>query len=324
MNRLMERIIYALILITALALVSIPVHSQDLDSELEHIGSVPTVISANHISSGLHEHSALDLSPNGNYAIWTISLSGHKIILQINKSESGWTKSEVASFSGQYRDEYHFFSPTGDTVFFMSYRPKNVGGAIQKHFIHWMATNIEGKWTEPMINYDFHKELWAYSMGKNQSVYGWCNLDTTKQDADIYYQKYINGKYTKPELLSDSINSEAIEYCPCISPDGSYLVFGRMGTGNEDGLYISYKKEDNSWTNAKRLTNEVNQGYAERFPKISPDGKVLFFNRQLLRYTSFSEQRLNYRDVMKLHLSAPLSGNGDIWGVSTDVLKDVN
>jgi len=296
-------------------------YSQNLENELSNIGVSPVVITTNNISTGLHEHSALDISPNGSFAFWTISLSGHKIILQLQKVNNEWSEPTVAGFSGQFRDEYHFFSPSGDSVYFMSYRPAFIGGSIQKHFMHWMTSFNGEKWTEPKINYDFHKEFWAYSMSKDKSVYGWCNLDTTKKDADIYFQEQFDGKYKEPELLSDSINSDAIEYCPCIAPDGSFIVFGRMGIGKMDGLYVSFRKSNNTWTQAKRLPEIVNQGYAERFPKISPDGKILFFNRQKLNYIPFTKGRLKYEEIIEQHVYSPLNGNGDIWGINTEILK---
>jgi hypothetical protein len=256
-----------LLLIQIFVIFFISSYAQDLEADLKKIKLEPGLITAHNISSGLHEHSGLDISPKGDFAFWAISLKGHKIILQLKKENSKWSEPEVAKFSGQFQDEYHFFSPTGDTLFFMSYRPVKEGEDIRKHFTHWFTVFDGQDWTTPIQNKEFHQELWSYSMDKNNIVYGWCNLDTMKNDADIYFQKRVNGKYKNPQLLSDSINTDAVEYCPCISPDGNYIVFGRMGTGNKDGLYISYKKNDSSWSTAKRLPAEINKGYAERFPQ---------------------------------------------------------
>jgi ribosomal protein S30 len=56
-------------------------------------------------------------------------------------------------------------------------------------------------------------------------------------------------------------------------------------------------------------------------PKISPDGKILFFNRQSLEYSPFVKNRLNYQDIIESHVNSPLNGGGDIWGISTKIFE---
>lgn len=288
----------------------------------QEIGVGSLLFEPNLISTGLHEHSGFDISPTNDIALWTISLNGHKIILQSIKTNNKWTKPTVASFSGQYRDEYHFFSPDGNTVYFNSYRPENEKDSIKSKFLHWKVKRDGDNWEQPKRNFSWHPDLWAYSMSNSETVYGWAGIDTSKRDADIYIQKKINDKYSDPIRLSDNINTDAIEYCPFIDPEEKYILFGRMGTGENNGLYISFKQENGEWEKAKRLSTEINKGFAERFPKVSPDGKVLFFNRQVASYKVFSESKLNYTQIMEKYVHNPSNGNGDIYCVQMhNILK---
>jgi hypothetical protein len=87
---------------------------------------------------------------------------------------------------------------------------------------------------------------------------------------------YIN--YTK---LDTNINTIYTEGTPYISKDGSFLIF--TSAGRDDGigmmdLYISFKNEDGSWTKARNMGEPINlPGQITRFPRMSPDGKYLFY-----------------------------------------------
>jgi Tol biopolymer transport system component len=94
---------------------------------------------------------------------------------------------------------------------------------------------------------------------------------------DLFYSKYENGKFSDPVKLSEAINSPYAEGKPFIAPDESYLLFIRYdmpaSIDGGRGLYISFKREDGSWTPVK------NTNLNGSLPKITPDGKYLFFSK---------------------------------------------
>ncbi len=65
-----------------------------------------------------------------------------------------------------------------------------------------------------------------------------------------------------------------------ISRDESYLIFqlpnGEFGYHD---LYISYRKNDDTWTNPKNLGSPINTNYYDVAPYVTPDNKYLFFKR---------------------------------------------
>jgi len=78
---------------------------------------------------------------------------------------------------------------------------------------------------------------------------------------------------------------------PCISPDGSYILFDVEGGKH---MFVSFKNSNGSWSTGIDLTNygfDINAGG----PYLSPDGKYLFF-----------------------HL------DGDIWWVDAQGIKNLN
>jgi Tol biopolymer transport system component len=66
--------------------------------------------------------------------------------------------------------------------------------------------------------------------------------------------------------------------------------------GNSD-LYISFKKEDGSWTKLKNMGNKINSPETDYCPMLSPDGKYFFF-------------------------TSKRSGNGDIYWVDAKIIDD--
>ncbi|MEK6480687.1 OmpA family protein [Catalinimonas sp. 4WD22] len=99
-------------------------------------------------------------------------------------------------------------------------------------------------------------------------------------DEDIYIsKKQADGLWSKPEILSENINTRANEGTCTISADGRTLIFtacqDRSGFGSCD-LYISYKIGD-EWTVPKNLGNKVNGSSWESQPSLSADGNTLYF-----------------------------------------------
>jgi tetratricopeptide (TPR) repeat protein len=89
----------------------------------------------------------------------------------------------------------------------------------------------------------------------------------------------VDGKYLEAERLPAPINSYYYEVDPFVAPDGSYLLFGsdRPGGYGLMDLYISFRKEDRSWTNPFNTGSELNPFCMPTRMSITPDGKYFFF-----------------------------------------------
>ena len=81
------------------------------------------------------------------------------------------------------------------------------------------------------------------------------------------------------EFRSLSTNTKAYEDGPYIHPLEEYLIFESDRVGSIDNsidLYISFRK-DNQWTEPVNMGPKINTSFSERFARVSPDGKFLFF-----------------------------------------------
>lgn len=109
-------------------------------------------------------------------------------------------------------------------------------------------------------------------------------FDEFKRDltGDIRYSRVIDGKYEKPKLLNRKINTGK-SFHPFIAPDESYLIFDstREGGYGDSDIYISFRQQNGSWGNPINLGDKINTKAWEASASVTPDGKYLFFNRNM-------------------------------------------
>jgi|GEM_PF-1315569 len=95
-------------------------------------------------------------------------------------------------------------------------------------------------------------------------------------DDNIYTMKFVNGKWTNPQILSPQINSSRKEASIGISPDGKKLLIYRddFGDGN---LYYSNLDENGEWGKPKKFPSPINSSALESCASLSADGNTIYF-----------------------------------------------
>ena len=94
------------------------------------------------------------------------------------------------------------------------------------------------------------------------------------------YSRLINGKYETPIKMNESINTGKYIAHPFIAPDESYLMWDAEIEGQSTpDIFISFRKKDGSWGSAINMGDKINTAAYEQRPRVTPDGKYLFFWR---------------------------------------------
>lgn len=235
--------------------------------------------------------------------LYNAQYKGQWSIFLTREINGQWIKPKPIGFTSGYTDRDFTISPDGQKIYFGSNRPRKKNGEPLGALDIYMSERIdEATWTEPInlgsvVNSDLGENY--PSVANNGNLYFFSNREDSLGGCDIYVSRFIAGSYLSPKNLGSAINSAQNDWDSFIAPDESYIIFSSQNRddtlGGQD-LYVSFKKEDGSWTNARNMGPGVNSKAGEICPSVSLDGQYIFFT---------SRRR----------------GKADIFWVSIDILK---
>ena len=246
-------------------------------------GMVAELFAPGIISTPLYEHCAPAFAPDGSTVLWTVVDSQYRSHMMEMKFEDGqWSKPGRPTFADSTADDYYpSFSSDGKKLYFSSRRKVPSGYPETRDMRIWVVERKMKTWGAPMP-FDTTAspgQEYAHSLSKDGNVYISSPLDGGSS-FNIRTSKKLNGSYTQSALLPFNINSVGYEDGPYIAPDESFLIFESdrpESAGGSIDLYISFKKEIDQWSLPVNMGPKINTGASERFARLSPDGKYLFF-----------------------------------------------
>ncbi|WP_082433316.1 alpha/beta hydrolase-fold protein [Flagellimonas eckloniae] len=213
----------------------------------------------------------------------------------------------------EHRELSGFFSPDLKEFYF-----NRNGGSYEKHALV-VFKNIENQWSESYVMPRIGRPVFSpdgktMHLGKKYMVRtetGWSEVkslgsyfddirimrltssskgtfvfdEVGSKDGDgvIRYSRLINGKREAPKPFGKEINTGKFNAHPFIAPDESYMIWdGERASGYGDSdLYISFQEKDGLWGEAINLGSSINTEAWESTAFVTPDGKYLFFNRNV-------------------------------------------
>ncbi len=205
----------------------------------------------------------------------------YESILCTRVQADGQAATETPAFVRNFRFQKDKFigepmlSADATQLFFVANYPPDI----------WVATRRTNEaWGEAVklpapINSDAAE--WSPCAAASGALYFCSTRNRSEGDGRIYRCPKVNGAFKEPELLKGEFNEEAAGD-PALSPDEKTLVFAstRQGGQGHNDLYISYRQPDGTWSKGYNLGPQVNTAGEELGPRISPDGKYLFFYRR--------------------------------------------
>ena len=283
----------------------------------------PTIFAKGILSDGLSNRD-FTISPNGDEIFFTLQQARFvsSTILHLVKKNNKWTKPEVASFSGRFRDLEAAFSPDGQSIYFSSDRP--LSGDKSKDFDIWRVKRLpDGQWAEPenlgaAVNSD--KNEFYPSITKSGNLYFTVEAPYGKGSEDIVICKLTGSGYSKPESLPEDINTKYDEFNAFVDPDEQFILFSSYGRPDDMGggdLYISHKDSKGDWMAVKHLPPPINSASLDYCPFVTWDNRYLVFTSNRLN-AEFKNGKV--KDYQKLNELLKNVGNGwdDIYWVKLD------
>jgi len=174
-----------------------------------------------------------------------------------------WVKSEVSLRVGQ-----PIIAPDGKTM----------------HLGRRYKERIGTRWSDvKFLAPPFEDMMIMRLTASMNGTYYFDTYDDKNSSFPIRYSPLIDGKREAPKILSKDINTGTHISHPFIAPDESYLIWDakRKGGYGDSDIYISFREGDGAWGKAINLGDKINTGAWEAAASVTPDGKYLFFNRNM-------------------------------------------
>ena len=185
--------------------------------------------------------------------------------------------------------DYNAYVDAGEKVlYFSSKQQANAGGQPDfdgyKMADVYCAERVNGKWQsakrlQAPVNSGLQEDVVsASSDGETLLLY----FNNEKGFDDIFITHREKKQFTRPELLSLTVNSPQVEEAAAISPDGNWIFFSSDRPGGYGGMdiYFSRRLPNGEWSNAKNAGPSVNTEYDDSYPYLAPDGVTFYFSSQ--------------------------------------------
>lgn len=253
-------------------------------------------------------------SPDGRY--WTIVASHFR--------DGRWRKPEVAPFSGQYNDADPTFSRDGNTLYLASNRPVDGRAHADTDIVvahrdgdGWGAFRRVDAVSSPADEY-------FPIVADSGTLYFASERDGGKGGTDVWRARRVGDGFGAPENLA-ALNTPGNEIEAFAAPDESYVILasdGRADTRGKYDLYVSWQC-DGQWSEPRNLGDDINSEAKDYAPKLSPDGRYLFFTSNRSTFGEPEGRRLTTAELDR-RLSAPGNGLNDVYQVDVAALKLVS
>jgi len=181
-----------------------------------------------------------------------------------------WTDLKKANFTKgkSIAEASPFVSPSGKRIYFLDDNTKI-----------WYVDRLEDSWSDavkldlPIKDDDV---IFSPNEAKNGDLY-YFNLSKFK----LFYAPNKNGKFTEVREVEVEFGVHNF-----ISPSQDFLLVDDRDhhedkARKDNDIYVYFKKKDGTWTKPINLGSEVNSDFSETSPRITPDGKYLFFSRYI-------------------------------------------
>ncbi len=169
---------------------------------------------------------------NDNFAIWYMI-----------RTENGWSEPiyiESALNSG-IRSLYPTITYNG-TLYFQSRRDGSIGGSDI-----WSSLFVNGKYAQPenlggAINSVYDEYDILIAPDESYIIVSINGRPDSRGNGDFYISfRQSDGSWTEIKNMGETVNTDMLEFCPMLSPDGKYFFYTSDKTGDGDIYWVDVK-----------------------------------------------------------------------------------
>lgn len=235
-------------------------------------GLIPEIFAPNIVSIDGRFEGTVSFSSELTEMYFAADNEDNKTSIYFSKFEDDtWTAIQRVDFTnGRKNEELHpFVSPDGKRIYFTAMDSAFVDEKI------WYVNRLEDSWSDAnLLDSPINDDLVFFpNQAKNGDLY-YFNLSKFK----TYYAPNKNGKFPEVKEVEFAFGHHAF-----ISPSQDYLIVTARNEEedgrNDNDMYVYFKMQNGTWTKPINLGETVNTNLNEKGPRVTPDGKYLFFGR---------------------------------------------
>jgi hypothetical protein len=235
---------------------------------------------------------AIAISPSGDELFFSqLRRDDSGFVFDLLRSEfveGQWTDPVQAPFVSDLGEIEAFFNPSGNRLYFFSRRPTADSAELPSPWNLWYLERTNGPWSFPRLLGQPDSLVvfnWSANLLNDTTLFFTARPYENHGLAEIYQVSIAGDRFGDLLNVGSGVNTrEYTENEPTLAPDGSYMVFYSAGRPDNlstellGDLYISFRGANGIWQDAIRLDEPINSRQEENWPRISPDGKYLFFS----------------------------------------------
>jgi len=277
-------------------------------------GATPEIFAPGIICSELRE--TMSWIPADGKSIWfSVSVSHTESAVMVTTvSNDQWQSPQQFPLLTDFAIPYLAPSPNEDRLYYSAPGQDAAGTPTDDQDIYFIQRTAEG-WSQPVRLPDGVNTT-AQDCNPFVSAQGDLYFASNRLGGlgglDVYCAEYVDGGFREPRNLGESVNSDRTEWDVVVSPTGDFLVVGanrESANSNSFDLFVCFKQEDGSWSEAAILGPEFNTDNTELGTSLSADGKYLFFN--------------SGRERPDAECTGYGNGLADIYWVNTDGIRNL-
>ena len=241
-------------------------------------GLNPEVFAPGVISLSGRFEAALSFSAEFDEVFFSAYYEGEETSIYFSKLEGGfWTPIKRANFTnGKKSEEMHpFVSPDGKRIYFTALDSSFTDEKI------WYVDRLEDSSSDAIkLDSPVNDEVvFSPNQAKNGDLF--YTKISVGRNIETGYAPNRGGEYPEVQKVEIEIGHHAF-----ISPFQDYLLV--TGRNEEDesrrdnDIYVYFKRQDGAWTKPINLGSTVNSEFNEISPRVTLDGKYLFFGRSIM------------------------------------------
>lgn len=188
--------------------------------------------------------------------------------------------------NSRYDEVLPMVSGDEKTIFFCRKQHPQNTGSLKKDDIWFSTINPDGTWSEAQnigepLNNEYSNAIFSISPDGNTLILGGDYIVDSQYVSCLYFSYKTAEGWTYPKQIKIDNFYYYGKYISCnISNDGQVLLLGleRSDTYGGQDIYVSFRKENNEFSEPMNLGDVVNTFDNETTPFLASDGKTLYFS----------------------------------------------